>query len=375
MSRDNAWYGRWRKLRVLLDDTEIGRVGSGKTESFDVAPGRHTLHVQMDWVKSEPATFTCGRGETFDVQCNSPRADSSLRDILLTSISERASRPFTVTVTRRRKSGTDAETTVLVDAHVHYYHCFGWDAFLDGTAGNFEAAARRLDPQARAIGVLLLAETSADHWFQYLRKYVGRAVSPGWKVAETAEDGSVIVRRDDGRELVAIAGRQIQSRERIELLALAWSGDHADGRPIREVLGDIAETAAIPVLPWGFGKWWLRRGAVVREILESDRAGSVFVGDNGGRPWLFPRPRLFRTAEAMGIPILPGTDPLPLARQAGKAGRYGFVLSGDFDANRPAESIRRYLAAPDVAVSPYGRRETLTGFARAQIALRHRGRS
>ena len=32
--------------------------------------------------------------------------------------------------------------------------------------------------------------------------------------------------------------------------------EFADGRPIPDVLAAVAEAGAIPVIPWGFGKWW-----------------------------------------------------------------------------------------------------------------------
>ena len=102
VTRDKVWYGRWRKLRVMLDGDEIGHLASGESKQFDVSSGDHELYVQMDWVKSEPVTFTCGEGEEIDARCSSPRFSFSIRDIFLTSIWERASRPFTVTVGRRQ---------------------------------------------------------------------------------------------------------------------------------------------------------------------------------------------------------------------------------------------------------------------------------
>ena len=107
ITRDKVWYGRWRKLRVVLDGDEIGNLASGESKLFDVSSGDHELLVQMDWVKSEAVTFTCGEGEEIDARCSSPRFSFSFRDIFSTSIWERASIPFTVTVARRQSLGTD----------------------------------------------------------------------------------------------------------------------------------------------------------------------------------------------------------------------------------------------------------------------------
>jgi hypothetical protein len=110
VTRDNAWYGRWRKLRVLLDDAEIGRLANGETKVFDIAAGSHELVVRMDWVRSEPVSFDCDAEDELEATCASPRMfrSFSLREILFTSAVERASRPYTITVTRR---GDDSPNT------------------------------------------------------------------------------------------------------------------------------------------------------------------------------------------------------------------------------------------------------------------------
>ncbi len=107
VTRDKAWYGRWRKLRVLLDGDEIGKLESGESKLFDVSSGDHELFVQMDWVKSEPVAFTCAEGEEIDAWCSSPRYSFSFREIFFHSIWELASRPFKVTVARRHTLRSD----------------------------------------------------------------------------------------------------------------------------------------------------------------------------------------------------------------------------------------------------------------------------
>ncbi len=106
VTRDNAWYGRLRKLRVLLDGTEIGRLASGETKVFEISSGAHELVVQMDWVKSQPTAFTCRDGDELSVQCVSPRLSFSLRDLFFINAWERASKPFSVSLVRR---GRDSE--------------------------------------------------------------------------------------------------------------------------------------------------------------------------------------------------------------------------------------------------------------------------
>lgn len=53
-----------------------------------------------------------------------------------------------------------------------------------------------------------------------------------------------------------MAGRQIVTAEKLEVLALGTDLDIDDGRPIREVLSLVTENGGLPVIPWGAGKWW-----------------------------------------------------------------------------------------------------------------------
>lgn len=55
---------RLRRYKVLIDGEERGRIRNGKTVSFDVAPGRHTLRVTIDWAGSPEATVSLEEGDT-----------------------------------------------------------------------------------------------------------------------------------------------------------------------------------------------------------------------------------------------------------------------------------------------------------------------
>jgi hypothetical protein len=43
---------RARKYKVMVDGQEVGRVGNGESESFEVAPGHHEVHMAIDWTRS-----------------------------------------------------------------------------------------------------------------------------------------------------------------------------------------------------------------------------------------------------------------------------------------------------------------------------------
>jgi hypothetical protein len=70
------------------------------------------------------------------------------------------------------------------------------------------------------------------------------------------------------------------------------------------------------------------------------------------------------------VAVLPGSDPLPLSWHAGRAGSYGFVLEGELSADRPADDLRQRLRELRASPPVFGRRVTLPGFLRDQVALR-----
>ena len=165
------------------------------------------------------------------------------------------------------------------------------------------------------------------------------------------------------------------AREGLEVLLLGTKSPVPDGQPIRDVLAQGARLGALRVIPWGAGKWWFGRGRLLRELMTAARPGDgFFLGDGGGRPFFWSTPSHFREAERRGIPVLPGTDPLPFPRQTGRAGSYGFRLEGALDLSSPGEGIKAALREPVPRLTPFGRLERLAPFVRNQIAMQRRKR-
>lgn len=264
----------------------------------------------------------------------------------------------------------------LVDAHAHLHACFGLEAFLDGAWEAFRRAAAGLG-RPLDQGLLLLAQTAGDERFERL---AAEAAPPraeparprGWSLTRTAEPESLVARRADGARVVLACGRQIRTAEGLELLALATGARFADGQPIAAAVRAIEAAGAIPVLPWGVGKWTGRRGRIVANLIDTGRPG-LACGDNANRPLLWPEPGLLRRARSRGLRVLPGSDPLPLPSETGRAGRFGFALDGALDADQPARDLARRLADPGTPLVSYGRLESPWRFARNQALLRLRG--
>jgi hypothetical protein len=263
----------------------------------------------------------------------------------------------------------------MVDAHVHLHPLFPLAETFAAAESHFEGWARRLQLPAPATGCLLLAENEGETRFQQLRERDAGAIDGGWRVRPTEEEASLIVGRDRETRIVLIAGRQVVTTDRLEVLVLGTVEPVPDGITLEQAIDRAAAARALAIIPWGFGKWWGRRGARLASLVARHEERPFFLGDNGGRPDRFPRPPLLRTAAGHGIWDLPGSDPLPLPGEALRAGSYGFLLPIAPDLARPFTQIRDAVLGARSQPTLYGRRAGLAHFVRAQTALRRRRRN
>ena len=118
-------------------------------------------------------------------------------------------------------------------------------------------------------------------------------------------------------------------------------GLRAEAVDRQEILARVRWSGAVPVLPWGFGKWWFYRGALIEALLRRPEPKWLFLGDNGGRPEFGGSPRLLREAGKRGVSVLPGSDPLPLPEHASRAGSCGFLMRNGVEERQPAAALRR----------------------------------
>jgi hypothetical protein len=259
----------------------------------------------------------------------------------------------------------------LIDAHVHLHPCFDERVFFDSALANFRAADQARADRPNPVGCLLFTEAAREDVFSGLRRRDRDGV---WQFRPTDEDCSLIACRERQPSLVVVAGRQIVSAERVEVLAFGTTAVLPDGQPLAQTLGAVRAAGALPALPWGFGKWLGRRGRLITEQIAEARPGDLFLGDNGGRPAWSPRPRRFGLAEARGLAVLPGSDPLPFTQEVRKVARYGFALQAPFDPATPFAPIRRALVALDASPEPFGHLERWHSFVHRQIAMQLRNR-
>ncbi|MFO8003046.1 hypothetical protein [Thioalkalivibrio sp.] len=274
---------------------------------------------------------------------------------------------------RERFQTEASKQMAFVDGHVHIHDVFDVAAMLDHASQNRDSEARRQGLSPAVPGVLMLTESQGTDGFQRIAEEDGQRLGR-WRVLRTGEPMSLRLETENAAPLLLIAGRQIVTAERLEVLALGTLATFVDGLTIGTVLDQVADADALPVLPWGFGKWIGGRGRLVGGLLESPRASRLFVGDNGSRLGIAPEPSLFRIARQHGVPILPGTDPFPFAAQVGQPLSYGFVLAADVTGNAPAASVQQTLQVRRAQPEIFGRCAGMVGFVRNQLAMQWRKR-
>lgn len=230
---------------------------------------------------------------------------------------------------------------LMIDAHVHLHPGVDpWDVLTQAHA--------RIG--AGVTSVFMLAEQQGCAMFDALK---GRARS-------TAEPESLWL----GDDILLLAGRQVVSAEKLEILALATDAQFADGTPAQPLIEGMHWADALIVLPWGVGKWLGARGRLVDRLLAQDGEGRLLLGDNGGRPLFWPESR-FGTRMT-----LRGSDPLPLKGDAGRIGSFGTMLEGTVSRDRPGRDLRALIRSAGARAQHYGALASPTKFLSNQLRLR-----
>jgi hypothetical protein len=253
---------------------------------------------------------------------------------------------------------------IPVDAHVHFHHRDLIAATLTSAAANFSSL--HIPGVAPDCGALLLAQSAREHVFEWVRE---QSRVGAWSVTTlTAEPQSLWFRSESGLVLV-VCGRQVVAEPGLEVLALGTDRRIEDGLGLEQTLEVAMSVNALTVLPWGFGKWTGRRKRRIQATIAGPGVSGLWVGDNGGRLGILPRPRLLDEAEAHGLGVLPGTDPFPFGGDYRRVGSFGCVLDVRPDAARPWESIRESLVRAPGSPQPYGRGAGVLDFALRQAGM------
>lgn len=258
--------------------------------------------------------------------------------------------------------------TLLVDGHVHLHRPVEPGGLLDAAEANLGRARVRRGLDADVPGCLLFVDGAREDAFQHLRTRL--AAGSGWRIRRTREDESLYATRGRTTCLLLIAGCQVRTAEGLEVLGIGTRTRVPDGESLATTLDALRAADAVPVVPWGFGKWWGRRGRLVRRLAEAGEPGSLCLGDNAGRPRRAPVPEPFRRALERGLMVLPGTDPLPLAGRYTRTGSFGFVVDGEIARATPARSFRALLRRVGHQPATFGSRSGTGAALLDQLVLR-----
>ena len=260
---------------------------------------------------------------------------------------------------RHKRSMT--KRNVIIDGHVHIYPGYEWHEAVSGLVNNL-IVARGGIRQERPIIAGLLAESRTCHFYRDIAGQAGGVSHGAMHLTADLDSGCLTIHSGGEIQGYLIAGRQVVTAEKLELLALGADTFIADGLPTEATLAAIISAGSIPVLSWSPGKWFGRRGAMVRHLIETHPSDQFLIGDTGLRPTLWPFPRLMKLAQNRGFKIIGGSDALPLNGEEKWVGSYGVTAEAEFDANRPAASLRRILADPATPFTPIGKRARTAAF-------------
>lgn len=278
---------------------------------------------------------------------------------------------------------------IFIDGHVHIHPDFNLNRFFAAALENFSRAAGKQDASDdNTRYVLALTEGGDCDVFSNLYQQaqavsfeeasVIQPASDSFVFHKTAEANSLIVRKGN-QAIILVAGRQLVSKENIELLSLFSAIKIKDKTlSLAKLAQTVADNDGLAVVPWGVGKWFGARGKVVSSLLFSNPVFPLFCGDNGNRPLLWPEPALLRQARELGVPLLSGSDPLPLASHVNRPASCGtFIRHGDVSLEYPAASLRKLLVSAKtdkLELKPFGCRTASLPFVSDQLRINLRKR-
>jgi len=262
---------------------------------------------------------------------------------------------------------------LLADGHVHFYPFFRDDACLQWAQRNFKRAAADLRLTGSVDHVLFLAETAAEDWFAGRKEASASGPEnyiPGYRCLETDESNSLCFENEASEKIFVIAGRQIVSQARLEVLALGLASPYPDGQPLKKIIADLGKAGCTAILPWGVGKWTGKRRGVIAGLLSERRNGAFQLGDSGNRPFFWPFPTFSGSVSGPRLLNLAGSDPLPLTGQERRIGSRGFLVAEAFDRQHPYQSFQRIIMSDSATIKSFGTQRGLFSFLRDQMALR-----
>lgn len=271
---------------------------------------------------------------------------------------------------------TTPNQLLAIDCHVHVHDWAQFVTQLDAALRAFTAAVASLRTGSAFHGILVLTEPAGRNTFAKLVSQLDGegacAFNPGWTLTALPDSLALKASHIDGGHLFLISGQQIVTSENLEVLAIHAAGTIPDRLNMAGTIRTVEQLAGFPLIPWGVGKWLGKRGKVVSQAIIQAAGLGLGLADNSGRPACWQSVRQFTQARSGRIPILRGSDPLPLPGQAERTGSFGCLITCPFDPQQPGVSLVKALQNRTTTFVNFGELETFSAFCRNQIALRLR---
>jgi hypothetical protein len=257
---------------------------------------------------------------------------------------------------------------IVADTHVHVYRGYDAAAAMWHGLQNLAELARRCGGDHGLDDTLLalfLAEAEGCHFFDDLRRGTMKDQLPGWAFEQSGDGEAIWADAPPGdaqhtERLLLIAGRQLITRERLEVLALASSAEPPRDLALEETIEAVHAVGGVPVLSWAPGKWSFQRGKRVASVVEEHNPAQLLIGDSSLRARA-SEPEIMRRARQRGFKVVGGSDPLPIGGEEQILGSYGTCWQGEVEMDCPLSSLRHMLLDPAVPAAVVGDRSTSLG--------------
>lgn len=255
------------------------------------------------------------------------------------------------------------QANVVLDGHVHIYPVFDVSMAVQTALKNFALCANDA-----AVKVWLLTERSDCHFFADLKdtKIEGYVFQPNLE----AESFLVRDAKTDALLLYILAGRQLIAKENLEICALGSTVTVADKElGAKDLILKVLENNGVPAINWAPGKWFGDRGKVVRSLFQEFTPENLLISDTTMRPTVWPTPKIMAAAMKKGFKVIAGSDPLPFSGEEKYLASYASKISGDFDADRPADAVRKLLLERGTPIIRCGKRSGPFAFMKRQAGI------
>lgn len=261
---------------------------------------------------------------------------------------------------------SEREINYFVETHGHLHALTSVQSFLDSTRENIRARSEQDVGEGQLRAIVCLADFPGCEGFERL-VHEGSQLSD-WSSVEHAPANELLFRRRCGDSVFVLSGRQIVSREGLEVLCFGLELC-PDRTCLLDILKTASETDHFFILPWGAGKWLGARGKVLESVFNTDSVkDNIAFGDTIFRPMLW-RSRHLVVAGQSGFPVLPGTDPLNTRFSRLSSGICGVSFSAA-DGCASALSLLRQHLFDARSYRPFGQHFGVWQFVRDQLALR-----